>query len=264
MGGSSGGYGGGYYGGYYGGYWGGGYYYGGPYGYPYYSYWGPMGSYYYYPWGYFYPFDTYAYGGIFGAPYVGAAPVYREQVTRTAAGGVRVQVNPQDTEVYLDGGFAGVADDFDGMTQSLRVSPGAHDIALKHAGRETHKVRVYVGPDQSLKIRHDMKKGDPRVETNDEIGDPRAVPEKSEPPGRGVVSAATPGGKVTLRLSVQPEDASIYVDGAFQGMARSTQTVDLVPGRHKLEIVRPGFKTIERELELGPADTPHVAVSLEN
>lgn len=258
-------YDGGYYGGgYYGGYWGGGYYYGGAYGYPYYTYWGPMGSYYYYPWGYFYPFDTYAFGGIYGAPYVGPTRVYREPAARAAWGGVRVQVNPQNTEVYLDGGFAGVADDFDGMTQSLRVSPGAHEVTLKLAGRQTHKVRVYVGEGQALKLRHDMRKGDPRVETNDEIGDPSAVPERREVPEKGVVSAGAPETKVTLRLSVQPDDASIYVDGAFHGMARSTKSVDLVPGRHKLEIVRPGFKTIEKDLELKPADTPHIDVALQN
>ena len=50
-------------------------------------------------------------------------------------------------------------DDFDGLFQRLNVSPGRHEIALKLEGYKTHRVRVYVAPESTLKLHYDMQKG---------------------------------------------------------------------------------------------------------
>src|SRR4051794_31779177 len=42
----------------------------------------------------------------------------------------RLQVTPRETEVYLDGYLVGTVDDFDGMTQRLRLPAGEHEIEL--------------------------------------------------------------------------------------------------------------------------------------
>jgi len=42
---------------------------------------------------------------------------------------VRLDVSPRDAEVYVDGYYAGVVDDFDGILQRLRVEPGQADPA---------------------------------------------------------------------------------------------------------------------------------------
>ena len=47
-------------------------------------------------------------------------------------------------------------EDFDGMFQRLYVAPGRHDITFKLDGYRTHVVKVYVMPDQTVKIRHEM------------------------------------------------------------------------------------------------------------
>jgi hypothetical protein len=66
----------------------------------------------------------------------------------------------------------------------------------------------------------------------------------------------------TLRLSVRPDDASIYVDGEFYGSARRTGGITLPPGRHRIEVVRPGYRTVEREVEVQSGRTESVSIDL--
>jgi hypothetical protein len=104
-------------GGYYPGYpgypgwgWGGGWYYPGyggywwPYGY--YGWYGGYGSYWGYP------------GGWGGG---GGGGVY--YYDHREGGSLRVLVDPAEARVYVDGYYAGVVDDFDGLLQRLHVSP---------------------------------------------------------------------------------------------------------------------------------------------
>lgn len=61
----------------------------------------------------------------------------------------------------------------------------------------------------------------------------------------------------TLRLNVRPDDAVVYVDGEFRGPARRVTTLTLTPGRHSIEVLRPGYESFERAIEIGrdrPAD----------
>ena len=66
-----------------------------------------------------------------------------------------------------------------------------------------------------------------------------------------------------LRLEIRPSDASIYVDGEFRGTARRVLSLSLPPGRHRVEVVRPGYRTFEREVDLRPGRTEDVTVDLE-
>src|SRR5260370_30493631 len=68
-------------------------------------------------------------------------------------------VNPDKTRVYVDGYYAGIVDDFDGLFQRLHVSPGRHEITLKLEGYQTHRMKVYVGSGSTLKIHYNMQKG---------------------------------------------------------------------------------------------------------
>ncbi len=72
---------------------------------------------------------------------------------------------------------------------------------------------------------------------------------------------AAVGGR--LELSVRPEDASVYVDGAFRGSAREASSLQLGPGRHRIEIVRPGYRTLDREVDITPGETTELKIELE-
>src|SRR5437763_7977964 len=69
------------------------------------------------PWDAFqYPYP-YPYGGYYPRRYdPGAA--------------MRLVVKPKNAEVYVDGYYAGIVDDFDGVFQRLPATPGQHEITL--------------------------------------------------------------------------------------------------------------------------------------
>ena len=75
--------------------------------------------------------------------------------------------------------------------------------------------------------------------------------------------APAPEDAAELRLEVVPEDASVWIDDAFRGVARDLGRVELAPGRHRVEVVRPGFRTATEEVELGPGTATPLRIELE-
>ena len=69
-------------------------------------------------WGYPYDWDSHTL----------ASPIGRTRTTRIRLRrllAVKTDVTPKQTEVYVDGYYAGVADDFDGAFKRLHTSPWA-------------------------------------------------------------------------------------------------------------------------------------------
>jgi len=227
----------------------------------------------YYPgyWGYWWPYASYGWygGGWGGYGYGGGAVYYSHSGSETEGGSVRVLVDPSEARVYVDGYFAGVVDDFDGLFQRLRVAPGRHDISLKLEGYTTHRMRVYVGPDATVKLHYDLQKGS--GETFEDLSNGAPPPEREVRREResedevesapGEPSAGEHLGQLHLR--VEPVDASVYVDGAFRGTGREAGTLRLSPGRHRIEVVRPGYRTTDQEIEVAPGETTQLSVTLE-
>jgi hypothetical protein len=252
------------------------YYYGSPfYRSRYYGY-GYYGSPYYGGWGMGY--SPYYYSGYYGySPYY-----YGGRADR--AGAVRVLVEPNETRVYVDGYYAGVADDFDGIFQRLNLAPGRHDISLRLDGYRTQNFKLYVPYDHTIKIHHTMTPGSPTDVSEETLGRPEDVADA----GRGgryryddddgdgdedgfdaddreedELGRGNARGEVgTLRLTVEPSDASVYVDGAFRGTGR-LRSLRLPAGHHRIEVVRPGYRTLEREVDVPPGREVEVRFDLE-
>ncbi len=66
-----------------------------------------------------------------------------------------------------------------------------------------------------------------------------------------------------LRLEVRPDDATVYVDDEFRGTAREATSLVLPPGRHVIELVRPGFAIERREVTVVGGQTSEVLVELQ-
>jgi hypothetical protein len=66
-----------------------------------------------------------------------------------------------------------------------------------------------------------------------------------------------------IRLEVRPEDTSVYVDDAFRGTAREARALTLPPGRHTIELVRPGYATERREVEVVTGGSRDVLVEMQ-
>ncbi len=114
-------------------------YYGGFYG-PAYA-WGVAGDPFW--WGMADPlFDPYPY------PYT-ASP---EAVT----GGLRLEVTPTSAQVFVDGAYAGIVDDFNGHFQHLNLTPGGHHIQITAAGFQTQAFDAYIQPDHTTDYKANM------------------------------------------------------------------------------------------------------------
>jgi hypothetical protein len=211
-------------------------------------------------WGYWWPYASPGWGPYWGSAW-GAGAVYT--YAQTDRGSIRVLVDPTETRVYVDGYYAGVVDDFDGLFQRLNVAPGRHEISLKLTGFQTHRLRVYVGSGATVKLDHEMKKG--AGETYEDLAPdaprrearqapsyaPAPVPERAEPSASG-----------KLHLQVSPVDASVYVDGEFRGTGREATMLALPPGQHRVEVVRPGYRTAERDIEVASQGVAELTVDL--
>ena len=66
-----------------------------------------------------------------------------------------------------------------------------------------------------------------------------------------------------LRLEVRPDDASVYVDDEFRGTAADARQLTLAPGRHKIELVRPGFGIERHEVEIVKGERTDLLVELQ-
>ena len=160
-------------------------------------YWGPD-DWYFYPWGYGalalgYFWDPWMwtgyYGGMGGYPWVdpywsggggGGGGSYgswdnangsssptptarrrqrRTHWTRTARPArLRLKVEPREAEVYVDGFYAGLVDDFDGAMQKLKIVQGSHRIELRAAGYETVTFTVNVIDGETTSYKTELKR----------------------------------------------------------------------------------------------------------
>ena len=190
------------------------------------------------PWyGYQYPIGPYGYGYRLGEP----------------EASVRLEVKPKEAEVFVDGYYAGIVDDFDGTFQRLNVSPGEHEIELWLDGYRTVRQKVYLTRDNTFKVKYQMERlaagqtpepkpqplqppqdgNQPRMQpppmprgpmTRRMPPPPPPMPPQQQPPDdpRGPDAPRGPDGPRggqrnlaygTLAIKVQPGDAEVSIDG---------------------------------------------------
>ena len=61
-------------------------------------------------------------------------------------GGISFDISPSTAQVYVDGIFAGVVEDFDGASEPLLLAPGAHYIEVRLTGFRTATFDVTITP----------------------------------------------------------------------------------------------------------------------
>jgi hypothetical protein len=117
---------------------------------------------------YYYPYYQYPYGyGAFGIgfyyynPYVWAPIWYYNGYNYGYGygypiGEVRLQVRPRHAEVYIDGNYAGLVDDFDGTFQSLRLEEGTYSLQIVAPGYEPLEFDIQVQPGRKINYKGDL------------------------------------------------------------------------------------------------------------
>jgi hypothetical protein len=235
-----------------------------------------IGGYYYPPygafydgWGWGYPYHGYPYG--YGYSYRASysyVPSVRAEI--------RLDVTPLTAQVFIDGYVAGTVDEFDGVFQRLRLSPGNHQITLYLDGYRTVTQDLRLAPQSDQKIAYRLEplpageRPEPppvATERSAEQFDPQdsLVGEHQDPGERSPTLQPQQDGSLgTLLIRVQPPDADVIVDGE-QWASPSTQgrfVIQLAEGRHQIEVRKDGFAHYQNDLLIRRASTLTLNVSL--
>lgn len=226
--------------------------------------------YYYRPYFYgSYYYGPYFHSGFYRPYYWGLHPqypyppygYYRYDIT----GSARIQVTPRNAEVFVDGYFVGIVDDFDGYWQRLHVEAGEHELQFYLEGYRTVRQKVLFRPEGTLKIEFAMEPLAPG-----EAGESRPTPaerarERYDPrrPSRSY-GRQQPSDFGTLSLRVQPDDAIVLVDGDEwdRPEGESRFYIDLAEGSHSVEVRKEGYRTYTRSIQVRRGETVTLNVSL--
>jgi len=99
-------------------------------------------------------YSGYAYSGYAGPGYgaYGSIAPYPFDAFESS-GSLRIKVKPRDAAVYVDGYYAGVVDEYDGVFQHLDLIPGPHHVEIVAPGYEPLAFDVTIEPHRKIDYR---------------------------------------------------------------------------------------------------------------
>jgi hypothetical protein len=123
------------------------------------------------------PFSSYSpYGpyGPYGYPYASAPqqPAPAIPVPTFARGGLRLDSSPESAQVYVDGFYVGVVEDFGISGRALDLGEGAHRVELRAAGYATLGFDVRIAANETTRYRGDLQK----LSASPAVSAPAALP----------------------------------------------------------------------------------------
>ena len=97
----------------------------------------------FWPWGAWLPvplYSGYAEPGAYAPPPLEGAPV----------GGLQLDIDPRRAQVFVDGTYAGLVEEFSGYFHHLELTAGPHDISVVAPGYEPLSFNVLVSPGATM------------------------------------------------------------------------------------------------------------------
>ena len=163
-------------------------------------------------------------------------------------GSVRLDVVPNDADVYVDGYYAGVVSDFSGTFHHLSIAAGPHVLEFRKEDMETVVVPIFVQPDHTVTYTGKMVPAQPGADVDETM-------QPAVPPG-GEIPWSPPG---DLRFDVTPKNAQAYVDGYFIGTVDDFEgrrrRLSLAPGAHHIALHAPGYESVEADVSIESRQT---------
>ena len=132
----------------------------------------------------------------------------------------------RDSGVWIDGEYVGYVKELKGDKKVLLL-PGKHQIAIRQAGYSefTQEVVVEPGQLQTIRVKMQLLPGEKMPEVTSE-----------------------------LKVTVQPKRAAVFLDGRYVGHASELggkfHSLVVNPGKHKIKIELPGYRTYETEVDV--------------
>ena len=132
----------------------------------------------------------------------------------------------KEAGVWVDGNYVGYLKELKG-DKRLLLLPGEHQIAVRQSGYDDFQQQVIVEPSQVHTVAVKLTLS------------PRAI---------------TPDITSTLKLTVEPGRAAVFLDGKFVGHASefggALHSMKVSPGKHRVKVELPGYRTFETEVNL--------------
>lgn len=132
----------------------------------------------------------------------------------------------RNSGVWIDGQYLGYLKELKG-DKKVMLLPGEHEIRVRQGGYEDFVQKIVVEPGQKQTVQVAMQKS---------------------------AGWTTPAAVATLKLTVQPDRAAVFLDnwyvghvGEFGGKFHSMQ---IAAGKHRIKIELPGYRTFETEVNL--------------
>jgi hypothetical protein len=214
---------------------------------------GPQRGFYYHP-----QFGFY-FGPYYG-PYYPPAGSYFWPLHQVVAS-VRLRVRPVDAQVFVNGYYAGVVDDFDGLLQRLYLPPGQHEIEIYLQGYRPYREKLLLQPGSSREIRLTLS---PLAsgEALPPLPGPTPLPEEWTAAGRDDAASSAFG---ILAVRIEPSDAQIVIDGEeWLGSGPSTELViHAAAGTHRIEVRKNGYTTFKVDVDLSSGARTRLVVRLD-
>jgi len=128
--------------------------------------------------------------------------------------------------VWVDGQYVGYLKELKG-SKKVVLLPGQHEITVKQAGYRDFTQKVVLEPGQKHVIHVAMQKNP---------------------------AAQYPDATAQIKMSVSPNRAAVLLDDQFVGHVDEFdgpgQALLVAPGKHRVKITLPGYRTFETELNL--------------
>jgi len=132
----------------------------------------------------------------------------------------------RDSGVWVDGGYIGYLKELKGDKKVLLL-PGEHQIAVRQSGYDdfTQKIVVEPGKTQIVRVVMHLMPG-----------------------------ARAPDVTATLKITVQPGRAAVFLDDHYIGHASefggAIHSLLISPGKHRIKVELPGYRTFETDVNL--------------
>ena len=132
----------------------------------------------------------------------------------------------KDSGVWVDGDYVGFLKELHGNKKVLLL-PGEHQVEVRQSGYDSFVRKIMIEPGQVQTVQVAMHLS----------------------PG-----ARPPDVTATLKVTVQPGRAAVFLDGQYIGHASelggAVHSLSLSPGKHRIKVELPGYRTFETEVNL--------------
>lgn len=182
---------------------------------------------------------------------------------------VVLDVSPDDADVLLNGRFIGAAYEYAAPASPLRLASRANELAFRKKGFREQAVDLSGYPSRRITVKIELQ---PDVTAaNDEPDaavEDRAYEARSEPlpPMPQKEPAQAPGRFLTeVELALAPEEAALYIDGRFWGLAPApgkTLFLRLPPGSYEFAAFKPGYSPFAGKIEVPRQEKFNLEIAL--